>query len=203
MPTERFNRLPEDKKKIIRDAAIKEFIRVTYDKASINKMIKSAEISRGSFYTYFEDKADVLSFILQGVKKDGKALVLKILDENRGDFWLMMQELLNHSIRFCCNHDMYRLYKNIIMYPEVEEIIRREYEGGEEDKCYAWIYDHVDLTQFRQQGPEALEDVITISMGVLGESIGQFYKDYTKVEQVKESFKRRLAILKRGACKEN
>ena len=36
MPTERFYRLPEMKRKIIREAAVKEFARVPYEKVSIN-----------------------------------------------------------------------------------------------------------------------------------------------------------------------
>ena len=55
MPSERFFRLPKAKADTIRNAAIQEFKRVTPEEASINKIIQSAEISRGSFYTYFED----------------------------------------------------------------------------------------------------------------------------------------------------
>ena len=39
MPTERFYRLPEAKKQVIRQAAIKEFARVPFEKASINQII--------------------------------------------------------------------------------------------------------------------------------------------------------------------
>ena len=63
MPTERFNKLPEEKKKAIRDAAMEECIRVPFEKVSINKIIQNAGISRGSFYTYFEDKRDVVRYI--------------------------------------------------------------------------------------------------------------------------------------------
>ena len=49
MPSERFYRLSEEKRKMICEAAIKEFARVTIDKVSINQIIKNANISRGSF----------------------------------------------------------------------------------------------------------------------------------------------------------
>ena len=65
MPTERFYRLPEAKKQVIRQAAIKEFARVPFLKASINQIIQNADISRGSFYTYFEDKQDVVRYIFE------------------------------------------------------------------------------------------------------------------------------------------
>mgnify|MGYP000403050715 CR=1 FL=1 len=56
MPTQRFLKLKEEKKQAILEAAVHEFSRVPYSSASINQIIKEADISRGSFYTYFEDK---------------------------------------------------------------------------------------------------------------------------------------------------
>ena len=56
MPTERFLRLPKEKIEAIRIAAAKEFMRVPLEEASINRIVHDADISRGSFYTYFEDK---------------------------------------------------------------------------------------------------------------------------------------------------
>ena len=63
MPSERFFRLPKEKAETIRNAAIQEFKRVSPEEASINKIIQTAEISRGSFYTYFEDKIDLLKWV--------------------------------------------------------------------------------------------------------------------------------------------
>lgn len=53
MPTERFYRLPEAKKQVIRQAAIKEFARVPFEKVSINQIIQNADISRGMLLHLF------------------------------------------------------------------------------------------------------------------------------------------------------
>ena len=53
MPTQRFFNLKEEKRRAIVRAAVHEFSRVPYSVASINQIIKEADISRGSFYTYF------------------------------------------------------------------------------------------------------------------------------------------------------
>lgn len=202
MPTERFKRLSEEKKKAIRDAAVKEFIRMPYDKASINKIIQSAGISRGSFYTYFDDKADVLSFLLEDARRKGEALALKVLDQNQGDIWIMMMELLEQGFRYCSSHNMFRLYKNITMHPEIEQMLLKGRRDERKDGRYSWLYGRVDLSHFRQQDNQTLEDVLMISMGILGESIGQYCKDFTKAEQVKAAYKRRLDLLKYGVCPE-
>ena len=65
MPTQRFLKLKEEKKQAILEAAVHEFSRVPYSSASINQIIKEADISRGSFYTYFEDKDDLMRYMLR------------------------------------------------------------------------------------------------------------------------------------------
>lgn len=72
MSTERFEKLSKDKRQRILDAAREEFSRVSYEEASINQIIKNAGISRGSFYTYFEDKK--ISFNIYSRNKKNKTV---------------------------------------------------------------------------------------------------------------------------------
>ena len=58
-----FYNLPYEKRKRISDAIIKEFMERPNEKVSINRIIKTAEISRGSFYQYFDDKVDLIEII--------------------------------------------------------------------------------------------------------------------------------------------
>jgi len=64
MPTAQFFKLEKDKQARILAAAVKEFSTVPYNDASINRIIKTADISRGSFYLYFADKEDLLFHLL-------------------------------------------------------------------------------------------------------------------------------------------
>ena len=66
MPTKTFLNLPENKKNKIKEASRREFERVLLSDASINKIIKYADISRGIFYTYFKDIDDLYIYILNG-----------------------------------------------------------------------------------------------------------------------------------------
>ncbi len=64
MPKDTFFRLPREKRERIIEAAGMEFRRVPYGDTSINRIIKTAEIPRGSFYQYFEDKHDLFLYCL-------------------------------------------------------------------------------------------------------------------------------------------
>ena len=90
MPSERFYRLSEEKRKTICEAAIREFARVTMDKVSINQIIKNADISRGSFYTYFEDKWDIVSYIFEDIQEKLIILVKDRARKTGGDIFLSL-----------------------------------------------------------------------------------------------------------------
>ncbi len=59
MPTKRFDKLEPERRTRLLATAREEFIRNGYEGASLNTIVKEAEISKGSLYYYFEDKADL------------------------------------------------------------------------------------------------------------------------------------------------
>jgi TetR/AcrR family transcriptional regulator len=63
MPTSTFYNLDESKRKQIFDACVDEFAAHTFSEASINQIIKTANIPRGSFYQYFADKEDCYMYL--------------------------------------------------------------------------------------------------------------------------------------------
>jgi AcrR family transcriptional regulator len=64
MPKQTFLNLPDEKRKVIIDAAIEEFAEYGLENASTNRIVANSGISKGSFYQYFEDKKDVFMYLL-------------------------------------------------------------------------------------------------------------------------------------------
>ncbi len=64
MPKQTFLNLPDEKRKIIVDAAIDEFAEHGLENASTNRIVANSGISKGSFYQYFEDKQDVFMYLI-------------------------------------------------------------------------------------------------------------------------------------------
>ena len=115
MPTERFNKLPEEKKKAIRDAAMEECIRVPFEKVSINKIIQNAGISRGSFYTYFEDKRDLVRYIFSDTADKLKFFWTKSVVTHGGNLWIASEELLDQAIIFAQKGKMFQMMQSIVL----------------------------------------------------------------------------------------
>ena len=92
--------IEKDKQERLVDACMEEFSSYTFSDASINRIIKRAEISRGSFYQYFEDKEDCYLEMLEkyGAKVDYLECPAGALDILRGCYRLVhLVEILDNN----------------------------------------------------------------------------------------------------------
>ena len=76
MPKQTFLNLPHEKRQAIVNAAVDEFSEYGFEAASINRIVTNSNISKGSFYQYFEDKMDVFKGLIDVVAQE-KAIFFK------------------------------------------------------------------------------------------------------------------------------
>lgn len=94
MPKETFDNLSVQKKRRIFDAAVAEFAAHRFSEASINKIVKAAGISRGSFYQYFEGKEDVYLYTLNEIGKEKMEVLLKVgAPDQKADFFQIYEHM--------------------------------------------------------------------------------------------------------------
>lgn len=82
MPKETFINLSETKKHKIFDAAVQEFSTRRFSEASINQIVKTAGIPRGSFYQYFNDKEDIFQYLFEEILKEKREIIRNIATFN-------------------------------------------------------------------------------------------------------------------------
>lgn len=79
MPKKTFYNLPKNKKNKIIESAMLEFSEKSFNKVTIDKIVEKAEIPKGSFYQYFENKEDIYHHIYELIliekKKELKSLI--------------------------------------------------------------------------------------------------------------------------------
>lgn len=98
MPRETFFRLSAEKKSRITDAAGKEFFSKPYSRTSINQIIKDADIPRGSFYQYFEDKKDLFLYVIGEHIKSIISLFEIKLRQSNGDLFKCIDDYIDEFI---------------------------------------------------------------------------------------------------------
>jgi len=67
MPRDTFFNLPDEKRQKIMAAAVDQFSKFHYSNVTIDRIVRAAEIPKGSFYQYFENKDDLYIYLFTEV----------------------------------------------------------------------------------------------------------------------------------------
>lgn len=203
MPTERFFRLPKEKIETIRQAAMQEFKRVSPEEASINKIIQNADISRGSFYTYFEDKYDLLDWLMEGGIKSYQSFYLTELQKNGGDIWDVFDRVFEETIRWALEEGFVEIVKNIMGSSQMQSLFAagpKQCPPKEaREACLEHLYPHVDKVKC-PAGPEEFQDLMEMHAMSLVISVKAYLLEKQPLEQVVPSYRRRNRLLRYGIC---
>lgn len=202
MPTERFARLPAEKKEVIRKAAVSEFTRVPFEKVSINQIIQNADISRGSFYTYFEDKRDLLQYVFSDILMQAHEFCRESLIRNEGNYWKMLDELFLDWFQFKWSENLMELARIVLFQTETEQLIQcdeLEMMGGSPERG-EWLYKNGDWSELRRQDREFIRLVADLGVQTLIMSLGQRMKFPEKTEEIYQMFTEKLTIIRQGSC---
>lgn len=101
MPKDTFLNLPEEKRKLIESAATDEFTEHGFDNASINRIVVAAKIAKGSFYQYFEDKADLFKHIMNRIGEQKIAYITPVMQNPfEHDFFTLLEEMYYAGLAF-------------------------------------------------------------------------------------------------------
>ena len=155
---EEFNKIDTSNEKVERiiNAAYEEFTCYGKDKASLNKILKTAGISKGVFYHYFEDKEMLFSYLLYfSIRTTVEAIDNKLDWENK-DLILRISEVTKRTLdimRVCpFMVDMNEKFRNEIL----AEIKRLNYSSQREK-----FYRHnIDYGLFKN--PDDIEEALHI-----------------------------------------
>ena len=124
MPHATFFNLPEAKRQRLMDAVWQEFTSVSYMDASINKIIQTAGISRGSFYQYFSGKQDVFAYLLKTCIQSAREMLLAQLTVHGNDLFQAIlgvyDLLLWRKNQTKCSGEQSKIFKLIRLNTELD-----------------------------------------------------------------------------------
>jgi AcrR family transcriptional regulator len=99
MARPRFHRLARARQDTILQAAAKEFAQVGYEGASVNRILHAARLSKGAFYYYFDDKADLACTVLLWAYRDIFAMFDRAgVPRDGRTFWDAIHRLTHDSL---------------------------------------------------------------------------------------------------------
>lgn len=200
MPKQTFFNLKEEKKKKIEKALIKEFSNNTFEKASISNIIAEANIPRGSFYQYFEDKEDAIYYIINKYLEKEKNRIYQYLLKNKGDIFETAINIYEDTAKITEKNENEELFKNIL-----QELKKNNINVFEEHKkilkSQKTIEKMINKTELNIENEEDLQDFLRILNVIIRAISMEVVLKKLTVEEGKQRLIREIEILKKGMKK--
>ena len=156
--------LPADKRDRIMKAVVKETESKAYDKISINKIVKDAGISRGSFYQYFDDKWDLLILMLKDFYIKLSRECINALESNGGDIFAASESVFRFVIGEYYSEKYGSALKTIFLHSNVNtiEFLKRKRDNDCEKSLLEEIKELINRDMYHIECETSIEYIITI-----------------------------------------
>lgn len=198
-----FNNLSEEKRERIINAVIEEFTEHPTDKVSINKIIQKAEISRGSFYQYFDDKVDLIEVIAKTLFKNFYDKGKIILNESDGDLFLMYIKFFDLTADISANKEKKAIIKNLLSSLKANDDLVSEYIHNRIKPPIVRenIFNYVDRSELAFSSEFDVECLLEILNQLFKNAMFDLFVMEVDCNVIKNSFARKIEIIKAGALK--
>lgn len=200
MPTTTFFNLPKEKQDIILKAARSEFTRVPFTEASINQIIQVANISRGSFYMYFQDKEDLYQYLLQTYSKRLEKRYIDILEKHHGDIVDTYLDLFQMVVKKIDAGKQKDFFKRMVMNVTFKN--DNLFDRKTENRVLAGAFKKIDRTHLNIATEQELYDMMDCIHMLFIHALMRVLKRKLTEQEAYDTFARQLRILKEGLYKE-
>lgn len=196
MPSTTFHNLPAEKQERLLAAARAEFIRVPYEDASINQIVRAARIPRGSFYMYFDGKEDLFRYLIESYSTLLEKQMGELLDQSGGDLFAAFLALFDHILE-CREDGKYREAAEILrLNHQMKTGVFLDRKGPE--AILDRLRDRIDLSRLDLRTDTDLADLFHLLVSaVAGMMVTSASGDPT---QLRVRLARIFGILQRGAA---
>lgn len=202
MPTNTFFNLSEEKKDKILKAANKEFARVSLEQASIKNIVEDAEIARGSFYQYFEDKQDLFEYLMTQKIGNMQKNLFDMIERENGNIINIFINVYDHLIKIGKlrkNNKFFRqIFENIKTSDNLMFIKKDVTKNNIEQTLYELYNKNKDILNVKNE--EEFKLVIEMLFAITRRRIVESFKSSNLVE-AREDYLKEIEFLKRGILK--
>ena len=202
MPTETFFRLPEEKRERIVNAAWAEFCGVSYAAVSINRIIRAAEIPRGSFYQYFADKDDLFFYLAEGVRDYALEGFLGLLRSCGGDLFRTMPDAYDGVRRAAGTAELLPVRRSLDFIRRNQGMDLRTFLARSGGLPLDRVWEALDTSRFRRRDRPFIQSVHQLCVLSLGSAVADLMAHPEHADADRAQLLEYLSIIEYG-CKED
>ncbi|AMV59937.1 regulatory protein, TetR [Pediococcus damnosus] len=214
MPKATYFNLNEEKKARLMQAAQHEFSRAPLEDVSVSAIVKDAEIPRGSFYQYFENKEDLYYYFLGNIVTDIEQHFFDMLKKTHGDLFAAMTLFFNFAVEEITEGPNADIFKNVgtndFQHGQNSKHFGKNHHKHPFFKAVLAIEDKiatsVDRTKLRIENDEELKNLQQLLFTVFAHTIGHYFRSQKEdspetIANAKAEFATTLDWIANGALK--
>ncbi len=185
MPKETFFNLPDEKRKRIESIAIDEFASDGYDQTTISAIVKKADIAKGSFYQYFDNKKDLFKHIMDIIGQEKLAFMSPILKNPEAhEFLTLIREVYLSAIRFGANRPKLLFIASELNNNKSHPVYKEFVEEGKKQSID--IFSHLIKLAIKREELRKDIDVhfLAFMISTMGFNLNEYYFEYINDENL-------------------
>jgi len=204
MPTDTFYRLPETKRVRLINAIYKELARVPASEMSINRIIREADIPRGSFYQYFTNKDDMISFLFEEFTKSVKIFMDIEAPSCDGDPFMMLKKMLLEIQSIGEREETKAFVRNLMVELKARsEIVPTICRGSIcETVAVEWFDRYFERSSLCNASEKDFPLILDLLLSLLKTSIAELYLERIEKDEVIRRFDAKVCFIKHGLLPE-
>lgn len=202
MPSSRFFKLPDEKRSKILRAVHSELAEFPVDELSINRIIHSAGISRGSFYQYFKDKDDLLEYVFSDFRQVMTREIKASIERNQGDMFEVGMDILKKIVAMGSREENRRIFVNVFSYVKVAQSSLERVIADEEALVDGFVR-YIDRSKLKFTSDEEVRELMKLGLALFKDSVCRCFADIDNAPAIMETFRKRIEIIKYGAWKQS
>lgn len=196
MPTKTFFNLKEDKRQRVEKALMHEFGKGSFEQASITNIVNEAKIPRGSFYQYFVDKKDAVTYLIQKFILLEHQKIHEALVENNGDIFETALRIYDYRTKETILNFDIGLAKNIL-----EELRRNNvniFENRDILEKEESLKKYINKDNMKINSEEDLYYFIRILTAIVRSVTMEVFSERISKEEGRKMLEKELEIIKKG-----
>lgn len=196
-----FYNLGDAKKQRVTNAILHEFAGPDNGRVSINRIIESAGISRGSFYQYFDDKIDLVEVVLRNFADQVLEKCMKDIEESNGNVFYVYGKMFDYIIELGNDGESAVIIKNLMLSMRsggtlVNEYMRSRFSGFEKLRDITSEYSREN---FRFKSDDDMRSLQQLLDAALLGTLFKYYVCERELEPLRDEYRLKLAIIEQGA----
>lgn len=198
MPKQTFYNLDEEKQSRIFEAGVLEFSYHDVHEASVNTIVRIANISKGSFYQYFEDKLEFYWYVVMEVIFGNIHTYERMLAFYEGDFLKAEEELFTKLLDLFDDNQYRNFLRNVYQATYVD---LTEKFSGKSSTIYFKMYDTLMKFGFKGYNIQSKEDfliVFDMVRNISNNTILTMIREGLSKQKTKQYFHDQLQVLSNG-----